>query len=299
MRLPVIALAASLAAAGCIDLVGADARYVERETKHFSTLATPEINLDTFDGAIEIRAWEKPDVDVVIEKRAVTREAAATIEIRAEQSGNRITVEAKAPKSSGIGFHFNDNRSARLIVSAPAASNLVARSGDGSIDIERISGRIELRSGDGSIRGRDLSGEVKVHTGDGSIRLDGIKGSLDLDTGDGSIVASGTLTSVHARSGDGGVTIRADGNSVPAGEWEITTGDGSITLELPDAFNANLDAHTGDGGVSIHDLSVSSVSGKIGKNNLRGQLGAGGPLVRLRTGDGGITLRRSRPAEAP
>jgi DUF4097 and DUF4098 domain-containing protein YvlB len=297
MRLPVVALAAVMGGTGCIDLVGADARFVERETKHFSTSGTPDIHLDTFDGAIEIRAWDKPDVEVVIEKRAVNREAAATIDVRAEQSGNRVTVEAKTAKPGGIGFHINYSRSAKLIVSAPANSNLAARSGDGSIDIEHMTGRLELRSGDGSIHGRDLSGEVNVHTGDGSIRIDGVKGSLDLDTGDGTIVASGTLTAVRARSGDGGVTIRADSGSVPSGDWEITTGDGSITLEVADTFNANLDAHTGDGGISIRDLTVSNVGGKIARNNLRGQLGSGGPQVRLRTGDGGITLRRALAAE--
>ena len=29
--------------------------------------------------------------------------------------------------------------------------------------------------------------------------------------------------------------------------WDITTGDGGVTLYLPSGFNADLDAHTGDG----------------------------------------------------
>jgi DUF4097 and DUF4098 domain-containing protein YvlB len=293
-----IALAALLATAGCIDLVGADGgKYVERETKHFTTSGTPDLNLGTFDGAIEIRAWDKPDVEVVIEKRAVNQEAAATIDIRSDQSGNQVTVEASVPKSGGFGVHFNYSRSARLIVSAPASSNLIAKSGDGSITVERIAGRLELRSGDGSIRGHDLGGDVKAHTGDGSIRLDGVNGSLDVDTGDGTVVVSGKLTTVRARTGDGGVTVRAAAGSSPATDWEITTGDGSITLELPDGFDAELDAHTGDGSIHMKDVALSNVSGKIGRNNVRGQLGSGGRLVRLRTGDGSITLNRILAAE--
>jgi hypothetical protein len=35
------------------------------------------------------------------------------------------------------------------------------------------------------------------------------------------------------------------------------------------------------------------VTGTIGKNNLRGRLGDGGRSVRVRTGDGSITLKRS------
>jgi len=292
-------LAVLLAATGCIDLASADFnKYVEREEKRFSVSGTPEVVLSTFDGAIEIRAWNKPEVEVIIEKRAVSKEAAAMIEIHSEQNGNQVTVDVKTQKSSGFGIHFNNSRSAKLIVSAPATSNLSARSGDGSIDVDHISGRLELRTGDGSIRGRDLGGQVRAHTGDGSIKLEGVNGSLDVDTGDGSVNASGKMTSVRARTGDGSVTIRADAGSVPESDWDIVTGDGSVTLELPDGFNGELDAHTGDGGIRMNDVTVSNVSGNISRNNVRGRLGAGGRNVRVRTGDGSITLRKILGAEA-
>src|SRR5689334_6111109 len=102
MQLPLtIASTVLVASVACIDLVGAGGgKYVERETKHFSTSGRPDLTLDTFDGAIEVRAWERPDVEVVIERRAVNKDAAATIEVRAEQSGNGVTVEAKVPRSS-------------------------------------------------------------------------------------------------------------------------------------------------------------------------------------------------------
>ena len=32
-----------------------------------------------------------------------------------------------------------------------------------------------------------------------------------------------------------------------ADDWDITTGDGSVSLYLPSDFGAELDAHTGDG----------------------------------------------------
>jgi len=288
-----------LAATGCIDLASADlSKYVEREEKRFSVTGTPEVVLSTFDGSIEIRAWNKPEVEVIIEKRAVSKEVAAMIEIHAEQSGNQVTVDVKTQKSSGFGIHFNNSRSAKLIVSAPSTSNVSARSGDGSIEVASMSGRLELRTGDGSIRGRDLGGQVRAHTGDGSIKLEGVNGSLDVDTGDGSVNASGKMTSVRARTGDGSVAIRAEAGSVPESDWDIVTGDGSVTLELPDGFNGELDAHTGDGGIHMNDVTVSNVSGNISRNTVRGRLGAGGRNVRVRTGDGSITFRRVLRAEA-
>jgi hypothetical protein len=289
-------MAFGLAAIGtaCIDLVGSDLnRYVERDEKHFTTGATPDLVLSTFDGSIEIRAWDKSEVDIAIEKRASTKEALEQIDVEASQNGNRVTVNAKAPETHGFGIRFNFSRSAKLIVSAPAGSTVSAKSGDGSITIERIAGRVDLRSGDGSIRGRELRGDVKAHTGDGSIRLDDVRGALDVDTGDGSVTVSGALTSVRARSGDGSITIHAAAGSQASEDWNISTGDGSVVLELPDGFSGELDAHTGDGSVRLHDLQLSNVTGEIGRHTLRGRLGSGGKLVRVRSGDGSITLRKS------
>jgi len=295
------ALAVALAGPACVDMVGADlGKYVERDEKHFSVAGKPDVTLSTFDGSIEIRAWEKPDVQVVVEKRGRDKDDVAAIEVNAVQTGDHVEVTVTEPKNrgaGGFGIHFNNFRSAKLIVSLPASSDVAARSGDGSIDIERVTGRMQLRSGDGSIQGRRLGGDVRAHTGDGAIKLDGVNGALDVDTGDGSITVAGKLRSVRARSGDGSVTIRAEPGSAPSGDWDIVTGDGSVTLEVPDGFGAELDAHTGDGSIHMQDITVSNVSGTIGKHTVRGRLGSGGPALRVRTGDGSITLRHSLSAE--
>jgi DUF4097 and DUF4098 domain-containing protein YvlB len=282
-----------LAGPGCIDIIGADfAKYVERDEKHFSVSGKPDVTLSTFDGSIEIRPWDKPDVQVVVEKRGRDKDDVATIDVHTEQSGNHLEVTVTEPHGTH-GFHFNNFRSAKLIVSLPATADVAAKSGDGSIDIERVTGRLQLRSGDGSIKGRMLGGDVTAHTGDGIITIDGVDGALNVDTGDGSIKLAGKMTVVHARSGDGSVTIHAEPGSAANGDWDIVTGDGSVTLEVPDGFGAELDAHTGDGGIRIQDITLSNVTGKIGRSNLRGRLGSGGRALRLRTGDGSITLRRS------
>jgi DUF4097 and DUF4098 domain-containing protein YvlB len=274
LALPAV-LAALLAAPGCVDIIGADLnKYVERDEKHFAVSGKPDVALTTFDGSIEVRPWDKDDVQVVIEKRGRDHEDVAVIEVKAEQHGNRIEISVTEPRRDHIGIHFN-HRSARLIVSVPASSDVSAKSGDGSIDIERVAGHVQLRSGDGSIRGRMLGGDVEANTGDGSIKLDG------------------KLIGLRVHTGDGSVTIHADSGSSPGTDWDIATGDGSVTLELPDGFDAELDAHTGDGGIRMRDLTLSNVTGNIRKNTLRGRLGDGGHAVRVRTGDGSITLRRS------
>jgi DUF4097 and DUF4098 domain-containing protein YvlB len=292
-RLPFLAVSAAfLLSAGCVDIVATGSlALVDREERRFEVSGRPDVALSTFDGSIEVRPWDRNEVLVEIEKYALTSEAAAEIEVVMEQNGNRVSVEARLRKPRRH-FDFNLNRSTRLIVSLPATSDLVASSGDGSIDVERIAGRIELRSGDGSIRGRALSGELRVQTGDGSIRLEDIEGSMDVSTGDGSIVAQGTMSTVRARSGDGSVNIQLDSGSVAKEDWNISTGDGSVTLDLPEAFDAEIDAHTGDGAVSVRGAALSNTIERS-KRSMRGTLGNGGHNVRVRTGDGSIVLRRS------
>ena len=294
-----------LSTGACVDIVGADfQRYVDRQEKQFSVAGKPDVTLATFNGSIEIRPWDRQEVQVIVEKRASSKESADEIEIHTEQQANRIVVDIKVPRHEGY-LHVH-HRSAKLIVSMPAASDVLAKSGDGAIDVEGIAGRIELRSGDGSIRARRLDGDINVHTGDGSIRLESMNGALRVNTGDGGIVADGTFTSVRARSGDGSVRIAAEPGSTLNGDWDISTGDGTVTLAVPDGFNAEIDAHTGDGRIHLQDLTLTNVTGRIGRNSVRGRLGEGGSIVRVRSGDGSITLKRSDaalsttlPAERP
>ena len=289
----VVVVLAGLAGTGCTVTVDSQSQIV-REEKRFTVSGTPDIKLATFDGSIQIQSWDKPDVLVEIEKRGATRESVDALKVTAEQHGNTIEVEVKGPAResfTGIGFHRST--SARLIVSLPRRSDVQARSGDGTIRIDRVNGRIELRTGDGGIRAADVAGELTLNTSDGTITVTGAEGRLDLDTGDGGVNVTGRLTSVRLRTGDGSIVYRAEPGSTMAETWEISTGDGSVSLFLPRDFGADLDIHTGDGTIR-NELQVTAETGvEVSRRTIRGKLNAGGKLLRVRTGDGSIRLRES------
>jgi len=291
--LPAALVLGGAAASGCVVNVDTQAEIV-REEKRFTVSGTPDLRLATFDGSIEIQSWDRAEILVEIEKRGPTREAVDSLQITSTQDGARIELEVRRPQResfSGVGFYRS--ASAKLIVSVPREANVRARSGDGSIQIERVSGRLELRTGDGSIRASDVSGDLIMNTGDGSIAVNGADGRLDVDTGDGGVTVGGRLTRLRVHTGDGSITYRAESESRMLEDWEITTGDGSVTLYLPEGFGAEIDAHTGDGAIR-NELRIGSeeVGGREQRRRtLRGRIGEGGKLLRIRTGDGTIRLR--------
>jgi hypothetical protein len=284
----------SAAGGACVVSVDSQAQIV-REEKRFTVRGVPDLRLSTFDGAIEVEPTDGSEVLIEIEKRGATREAVDALQVTATQEGDRIELDVKKPRSETFtGFGFHRSASARLIVSVPRRVNLFARTGDGSIRVEGLSGRIDLRTGDGSIRAADTSGDLRISTGDGSVTVDRVDGTLDLDTGDGGVNVSGKLTAVKMHTGDGSIVYRAEPGTTMTSPWDISTGDGSVSLYLPSDFGAELDAHTGDGMIA-NELAIASTDseGQPSKRTARGRLGAGGKLLRIRTGDGSIRLKAS------
>ena len=280
-----------VAASACTVTVDSHSEIL-REEKQFKVAGTPTLRLTTFDGAIEIQGWDKPHVVVEIEKRGGSRQALDDLEVKTQQNGDVIELEVKRPRAEsfrGIGLHRAAY--ARLIVSVPRRANIDARSGDGSIKIERVDGKLVLRTSDGSIRASDITGELSLDTNDGSVTVENAQGRLLVDTGDGSVNVTGRLATVKLHTGDGSVVYRAEPGSAMADDWEITTGDGTVSVYLPAGFGADVDAHTGDGSIRSDIDGLESPARESARRTLKGKIGEGGKLLRIRTGDGTIRLR--------
>ena len=292
-----VCVAAALAtAAGCTVQLDGHA-FVEREEKRFPAGAAPDVTLATFDGSIQVRPWDRPEVLVEIEKRGSDKQAVAGIQVAADAKGNAITIDVKKPASEkefiGLGIHHST--SAKLIASVPRGAKLVVTTRDGSITVERIDGPLELRTDDGSVRVSETAGDLTVVTRDGSITLERVAGRVDARTGDGGIRVTGAPSSLLLETRDGSVVVRAERDTVMQADWSIRTGDGSVVVELPEGFAAELDAETQDGSVRS-DLSVDGADvdpRRESRRYLRGKLGPGGKVLKLRTNDGSIRLRAS------
>ena len=232
--LPTLALAGTLPFSLAACVVVDSQAHITREEKRFTVTGTPELRLITFDGAIEIRSGDAKTIVVEIEKRGPTKEALDELKVETKQDGDRIEIEVKKPAHEVVFFGVGHmSPTAKLIVTMPRDGNVFARSGDGSIRIEHVHGRLELKTGDGSIRATDIGGQLTLATGDGSVTLEDVAGDLDVDTGDGSVSVAGKLAAVKLHTGDGSITFRAAPGTAMKDDWSMTTGDGGVALYLP------------------------------------------------------------------
>lgn len=263
---------AAISGTGCVDISAGNTRYTETVEKRFTPSGSPTLHVSTFDGSVEVTAWDRPEVVVTIEKVAADKAATERMVVNTTQDGDRITVEVREPREGGV--HWNVGPfSAHVSVSMPAHA------------------RVEAETGDGRVAVRDITGDLKVRTGDGSIRLEHVNGEIDAASGDGSVDIDGAVSTLKVRSGDGRMHLRTT-SAAATGDWEVATGDGTVVLEVPDSFGAELDALTGDGRVRVEGVSFSGETDREDRSRARGRLGQGGARVTIRSGDGGITIRR-------
>lgn len=244
--------------------------FADEWNKTYNITGKPTLKVETSDAAIQVTAWDKPSIaaHVATEGYKIGPDGIRIVE---HQTGNVVELEVRFPHRE---FHFGFSHT--------------------RVDIEVQVPReatVALRTGDGRIRVSGIKGNVDTWSGDGSQEINAVDGILRAHTGDGHITASGRFDGLELNTGDGPIETTAIAGSKVAQDWLLRTGDGSITLRVPEKLAADVDLHTNDGHINL-DLPVE-VSGRMGSNNIRGRLNGGGRLLSIRTGDGSITLERS------
>ena len=287
--------------AGCVVHVDSGG-FSARKEQRFTVAGTPVVELDTFDGAIEVQAWDKPEVLVRVESRASSKALLESIDIDMTQTGSRVAVKVTAADSDSWDLSSGgSSRTAKVVASVPADSQVRVRSGDGSLHVERVRGRIDARTNDGRIVMREVSGEIVADSGDGSVRMEDVDGRCSVTTRDGSVLVSGRLRGgLRATTGDGSVTIRAADGSEVSEDWQIETSDGGVMLALPDQLDARIDARTNDGRIALNGFPDVPIEREGESRSFQAVFGNGARALRIRTGDGSITLKRAFvPAPPP
>ena len=110
-------------------------------------------------------------------------------------------------------------------------------------------------------------GRTGVGTGSGDVRVTGVRGPLSLHTASGNIEVEGT----------------------PTAPWNLAASSGDINVVLSGSPAFDLVASSSSGRVES-DAPVT-VSGRLSRRALRGQVRGGGPSVAISTASGNIEIR--------
>lgn len=234
---------------------------------NYPVTGKPQVVIDTNDGDVEVAAGSSQQVEM----RVITRGLKINDDllVTGNQSGNRVELKLHKGHRNCFGFC---NQSIRVEVRVPRESDLDINTADGNVRIESVRGNLQLETKDGDVRVHDAEGLLHANTGDGNVNVDGRFDALSLRTGDGNIEAE----------------VNAAGAPQPG--WILRTGDGNLRLRLPDSFGADIDAHSGDGRVSV-EFPITA-SGSTRENSVRGKINGGGVPIELRSGDGDIRVER-------
>lgn len=278
----------------------------EEWNKSYPISGRSQVKVDTNDGAVQIYTSDSKQVElrVVYDGYEINK----NLHIDSRQDGDSVQLTARVNGHWGFSWGGNRHR-LRIEVHMPKDGDLQVDTGDGSVSTEAVNGKVKIHTGDGSVRAQLVSGDVDIDTGDGSITVDGAKGDIRLRTGDGHIEARNLDGKVDAFSGDGHITLdgRLDALTVKTGDgsidarirsgskidssWSIRTGDGSVDVVLPSELQANIDASTNDGHISL-GIPVT-VEGTFSNSQIHGKMNGGGQSLVIHTGDGSIRLSKA------
>jgi Toastrack DUF4097 len=257
--------------ASLLLLLATSVAFADDWNKTYNVAGTPDLKVTTSDAAIRVSTWDRN----VIEARVTTlgyKIGEGGIRIVEHQTGNIVEIEVKYPHYGDVHFGWH-NRNVRIEIQMPKNGNANIRTGDGSVRLAGLTGKMDIFTGDGSVEVDSVDGMLHAHTGDGHIRAYGRFDDLALDTGDGRIDAT------------------ALPDSKLTTDWRINTGDGSVSLRVPDTLAADVELHTSDGHIDF-DLPITT-SGRFKSNTISGKMNGGGRMIRVHTGDGSIRLARS------
>ncbi len=226
--------------------------HTETREEHIAVAGNNEINPD-MNGSVRVHAWANSDILVKACVQAAASDQAAAQAIAKQV---KITDGPGRAVASGPEVH-GDNTwwSVSYDIYAPASAALEMTSHNGSIHVEGMNGHITAHALNGSVTLKDSSGDVDAETTNGSVSLN--------------VISNTSATGLKLRSTNG-----------------------SIHLQLPAAFNADVEASTVNGSVKS-DFAEPESGERHHHREMHFTIGSGGPKIEAETVNGSVNISRT------
>lgn len=167
------------------------AESVDKQTRVLPLPAGKSLAIEITIGSVRIEGWEKPDVDIAIERHAPTDAQLEQLPVVIDDTPTRVMV--RAIQANGA---TDPALRADIIVRVPHSATIDrVQVMEGRIAINRFAGTLMADIRRGPIDGKDLSGTLRLETGIGSVVLTGTR------------LTAGGLLRLRAFNGDVRLTL--------------------------------------------------------------------------------------------
>jgi DUF4097 and DUF4098 domain-containing protein YvlB len=227
--------------------------------------ATGRVSLENLNGGVQIRVWDRAAVQVDAIKKAYRKERLDEAKIDVTSTEENIRIKTDYPDGNqtfrGDERRYNNPAIVEYKLTVPRKAALEAiELVNGSLDIDGVEGDVKASSINGKVTARGLMGEARLST------------------------INGPLQAIFTQLNE-------------AKAISITSVNGSVSLIIPSDSNASVRASTVHGGIS-NDFGLQVRHGEYVGHNLDGQIGTGGPRIKLENVNGPITISHSQDGRA-
>jgi DUF4097 and DUF4098 domain-containing protein YvlB len=215
------------------------------------------IELENINGAVHISAWDRSEVKVDAVKRAWSKQRLEEAKIRINASEDSISIRTEYPEHNQTFWndgHENQPASVEYTVTIPRNAHLDSVNlVNGSLDLDGLGGEIKASCVNGKLAARNLGGRAELST---------VNGKLE---------------------------AKVERLESPL---EVSSVNAAVLVTLPSDAKADLEASTVNGSLD-DDFGLPVTKHRFMGRDLRGELGGGGPHVRVSNVNGRIDIRHA------
>jgi len=224
--------------------------------------ANGRVSLENINGGVQIKVWDRASVQVDAIKKAWKQNRLAEAQIVVNATEEIIRIKTDYPDEN---YSYRSDRSrydnpATVEYTLTVPRKAVLESVElinGPLDIDGVEGNVKASSINGRVNARGLMGEARLSTVNGS--LEAVFTQLDESK-------SINLSSVN----------------------------GNLTLIIPSNSNASVRAGTVHGDISSAFAGLKVKHGEYVGHSLDGQIGTGGPKIKLGNVNGAIRINNAQ-----
>ncbi|ASS74611.1 hypothetical protein CIG75_06270 [Tumebacillus algifaecis] len=155
----------------------------------------------------------------------------------------------------------------------------------GSIALDSVYGDVDLDTRNGSVETKNIEGALRLQSRNGSLRIEKVTGDLMAETHNGKIVVSDCERGIDLHTHNG--SVRVQNKTGVGGNWQVTTHNGSIELNIPKDTNATFTLKTSAG--KVHGNAIPVQTQGLAQN-IAVKRGDGEHVVKVETHRGSIEV---------